>query len=59
MADPYKAPSPDWADSRLAHAYRLIDEVLDATHPESAARALLRAAAEAVEDADIALEKGA
>lgn len=52
------APATDWADTRLSDAYQLIDDVLAVTHPESDARALLLKAAEAVEDADLALEKG-
>lgn len=51
-------PAGEWADDRLSDAYQLIDDVLAITHPESDARALLLKAAEAVEDADIALERG-
>jgi len=59
------APAPKavlasgWADTRLSDAYQLIDDVLAVTHLESDARALLLKAAEAVENADLALEKGA
>ena len=53
-----KVTDSGWADTRLSDAYQLIDDVLTVTHPESDARALLLKAAEAVEDADLALEKG-
>jgi hypothetical protein len=52
------SPSGQWADERLSDAYSLIDAVLAETHPESDARAFLLKAAEAVEDADMALERG-
>ncbi len=48
--------STDWYDARLKQAYKLIDEVLDGS---ACAQDHLRKAAEAVEDADIALEEGA
>lgn len=48
-----------WFDTKLSDAYQLIDDVLALTHPETDAHPLLRAAAEAVENADLALEKGA
>lgn len=51
-----EAKASDWFDSRLEQAYRLIDEVLDAAN---CAQDHLRKAAEAVEDADLALEAGA
>ena len=54
------APVTDsgWADLRLSDAYQLINDVLASVDRESRARTLLVKAAEAVEDADIAVEKG-
>lgn len=46
----------DWHEPRLRLAYALIDEVLDEA---VCAKDHLRKAAEAVEDADLALENGA
>ena len=48
--------STDWYDSRLKQAYELIDAVLDSS---ACAQDHLRKAAEAVEDADLAMEQGA
>jgi hypothetical protein len=51
-----QSQSTDWYDSRLKQAYELIDAVLDSS---ICAQDHLRKAAEAVEDADLALEQGA
>ena len=51
-----RAQSTDWYDSRLKQAYELIDAVLDSS---ACAQDHLRKAAEAVEDADLAMEQGA
>ena len=54
------APTPEWADQRLAQAYALIDEVLD--DPKAAiedVRAALVKANDLIETADCELEKWA
>lgn len=56
MNDLKPVQSTEWYDARLKQAYKLIDEVLSAS---ICAQDHLRKAAEAVEDADLALEQGA
>lgn len=51
------SPSGQWADERLSDAYSLIDAVLAESHIESDERYFLLQAAEAVEEADMVLEK--
>lgn len=49
----------EWKDTRLSQAYSLIDAVLaeNPAHGDADAGRLLREAAEAVENADVALER--
>ena len=50
--------STEWHDARLEWAYKLVDDVLDKSAMGQDAKALLRKACEAIEDADLAMENG-
>lgn len=50
-------PSTEWAERELGLAHRLIDDVLARQHPEHESHRLLRAARDAVEEADVEIEK--
>lgn len=51
------ADIPLWKDQRLAQASVLIEQVMDELHFEDDIHILLKKALDAVEDADVELEK--
>lgn len=48
---------PGWADKRLMQAYHLVHEVMESVNPELDVHGTLKALRDAVEDADVELEK--
>lgn len=46
-----------WADSRFCDAFQMLDDILAELHPEHDAHSLIKTARDAVEDADVAIER--
>lgn len=59
ILEAHGAPKPQgrWAERELGLAYNLIDDVLMRQHPEHESHRLLRTARDAVEEADVEIEK--